>query len=137
MKDLTTLKHCEPVKPPRYDFTTHHRVFSDEWVQPKPFIIVEGLLILSHEPLRRIFDYSYYLKCPDLMRLERRLRRDIADRGREEAEIRWQFGAHVRPMHDEYVAPSQAHAQRIIKQAEYMEDIDGLCDSLIAKWTSA
>ncbi len=137
VSDLKNLKRGDPVKPPRYDFNTHHRVVSDGYVAPKNFIIVEGLLILSHADLRAIFDHTYYLKCPDLMRLERRLRRDITDRGREEREIRWQFGAHVRPMHDKYVAPSQIHAQRIIKQAEYMEDIDRLCDSLIAKWTAA
>ncbi|MGJ8563508.1 MAG: uridine kinase family protein [Alphaproteobacteria bacterium] len=133
-EDLSTLKNGHPITPPAYDFETHHRVDNDIPLNPAPVIILEGILILTAPQVRALFDYAYFLKCEEPTRLKRRIKRDTVERGRVETEIKWQFEAHVRPSHQGFVIPSSEHADRIIEQSEYVDDIDSLCDSLIAKW---
>lgn len=135
--DLEKLKRGQTIIPPQYDFATHSHIHSDTPLAPRPIILIEGLLLLTSGRLCDIFDYSYFVECPENMRFERRLSRDVSERGRDPEEIRWQFKTHVAPMHDKYIEPSKVRASRIISQTEYMEDIDSLCDSLIAKWSSA
>lgn len=132
--DVQALKNGQSVTPPAYDFETHQRIDNTVPVTPKDVIILEGILILTNAPLRALFDHAYFLKCDEDRRLTRRIKRDTTERGREEDEIQWQFKTHVRPSHNDIVIPSSGHADRLIEQSEYVDDIDGLCDSLIAKW---
>lgn len=134
--DICALKNGQSATPPGYDFATHQRLDNNVPLEPKDVIILEGILILTSTALRGLFDQAYFLKCDEHTRLARRIKRDTTERKREEDEIRWQFETHVRPSHNNLVIPSSVHANRIIEQREYTEDIDGLCDSLIAKWTT-
>lgn len=134
-KDLQKLKSGKTIIPPQYDFATHSHIASDASLAPRAIILIEGLLLLTSDELCDIFDYSCFLECPEDLRFERRLSRDVSERGRDPDEIRWQFQTHVAPMHNKFIEPSKQRATRIISQMEYMADIDALCDSLIAKWS--
>lgn len=113
---LRELKRGQPVRLPQYDFSRHQRSPESEWdhVTPKPTVIVEGILLFAIEPLRSLFDVSIFVEAPDDLRLMRRLRRDIAERGRTAHDVLDQYETTVRPMHERYVAPSRIHAHHVV-----------------------
>ncbi len=100
-----------PIQRPVYDFTTHTRVADAfETVIPTRFLLVEGILALHYSALLPFYDLSVYVHAPQELCLARRIRRDMRERGRTEASVREQFDAAVRPMAEQYVIPSRAHA---------------------------
>ena len=124
---LTALKSGQAVDIPTYDFTTHRRTNITETVTPTPVILVEGILILSQEKLLPVFDHKIFVHCPSDIRLDRRIRRDVAERGRTIDSIQTQFKSQVAPMHDKFVEPSSDNASIHITQeqcslAAIMED---------------
>lgn len=129
--DIEALKAGEAVKLPNYDFTTHQRRHPSEPLKPRPFIIVEGLLLLNAEEIRPLIDHSVYMKCSYEERFERRLARDVAERGRTKEFVHKQFHQDVEPAHQTYVAPSAEYADKIITQEEYINDLSGLIDRLV------
>lgn len=95
---------------PVYDFTTHtRRKETREW-RATPVVLIDGLWLLHHAGLRRLYDLSVYLDCPEPLRLRRRLRRDQRERGRSRTSILSQFRRQVAPMHERFVAPQAGHA---------------------------
>jgi uridine kinase len=129
--DIKALKRGEAVALPNYDFVTHQRRLPTEPLQPKEFIIVEGMLILDAAQVRPLLDHSLYMKCSYEERYARRLTRDVADRGRTEDFVHQQFHEDVEPAHQEFVAPSAVYADEIIYQDEYVNDLTGLIDRLV------
>eukprot|EP00919_Chromeraceae_sp_WS-2016_P007489 GHVR01017573.1.p2 GENE.GHVR01017573.1~~GHVR01017573.1.p2 ORF type:complete len:217 (-),score=30.65 GHVR01017573.1:55-705(-) len=129
--DIAALKQGEAVKLPNYDFTTHQRRHPSEPLEPKAFIIVEGLLLLNDENIRPLIDHSVYMKCSYEERFARRLARDVAERGRTEDFVHKQFHQDVEPAHQTYVAPSAVYADKVVTQDEYINDLTGLIDRLI------
>ncbi|WP_156811948.1 uridine kinase family protein [Robiginitomaculum antarcticum] len=128
--DLSRLKRGEAVALPNYDFTTHQRRRPAEPAEPRPFIIVEGMLILHAPQLQSVLDRTLYLRCESTRRLERRLARDVAERGRTQSCVIKQFSQDVEPAHEHYVAPSADNADDIIEQDEYMSDLSGLVERI-------
>ena len=114
--DLRRLKAGQGILAPHYDFATHRRVPESEWCAyaPRPLVVVEGILVLTQEALRACLDYRVYVHAPDDIRLLRRIRRDLQERGRGVAEILDQYERSVRPMHEAFVAPSRAHADLVV-----------------------
>jgi uridine kinase len=101
---------------PRYSFITHTRISQQvEW-SPKPFVLVDGLWLLCRPRIRALFDLRIFLECPAQLRLERRLARDVAERGRTPDSIREQFWKTVAPMHNRYVAPQARWADAVVEQ---------------------
>lgn len=98
---------------PRYDFTTHSRGQSVP-CELKPILVIEGLWSLARRELRQIFDATIYLDCPPRLRLERRITRDTAERGRSAREVRTQFRQSVAPMHTIHVAPQKRWATTVL-----------------------
>jgi uridine kinase len=101
---------------PHYDFTTHTRLPEAKPFLPAPLILVEGLWLLWRPEVRNLFDLKIFIDCPADLRLERRLSRDVAERGRTPESIREQFSMTVAPMHEQFVAPQAAWAHVILKQ---------------------
>lgn len=130
-KDISALKQGEPVALPNYDFTTHQRRHPSEPLQPKPYVIVEGILLLNAPDIRPLIDHSVYMKCSYEERFARRLSRDIAERGRTEDFVHKQFHEDVEPAHQAFVAPSAVFADEVIEQQEYITDLTGLIDRLV------
>jgi len=111
---LDQLRAGEAVGLPRYDFTTHGRAPGVDTVAPAPLIVVEGILVLADPALRARFDGTVFVDTPSDVRLARRLRRDVAERGRDPLGILDRYLAMVRPMHEAYVEPSKRHADLIV-----------------------
>jgi len=130
-ENLRALKAGEAVQLPNYDFTTHQRIRASEPLEAKAYSIVEGLLLLNDAPVRELADVSVYMRCPYETRFERRLSRDIAERGRTEEFVHHQFAKDVEPAHIKYIHPSRVHADIIVEQADYVRSIDSVIDRII------
>lgn len=122
---LAQLKSGVETKIPTYDFVTHKRKLETVAVSPVHVIIVDGILIFHPEYLREQFDEMIFFDTPEILRFERRLERDVKERGRTVEGVKAQFMAQVKPMHDQFVEPSKAFAQTIIKDlGDYHEHFD-------------
>ena len=113
------LQRWLPVKRPVYDFTKHRR--TEDWadVGPQPIILVEGILIFAEPELRRLFDVKIFVDTDADLRFIRRLRRDIAERGRTVDSVIDQYLNTVRPMHMKFVEPSKRYADVIIPEGGF------------------
>ncbi len=111
---LKQLKALHAIERPVYDFTTHSRKSSVIVVEPKPIILVDGILIFAVKKLRKIFDIKVFIDADDDVRLARRLQRDLFERGRTPESVLQQYMLTVRPMHKRFVKPSKKYADIII-----------------------
>jgi uridine kinase len=116
LSHLTDLKNGKPIEQPQYDFATHSRRKEYVTIHPQPIIILEGILILADADLRALMDIKVFVDADADIRLIRRLRRDIRDRGRSIESVLEQYQKFVRPMHREYVEPSKHYADIIIPE---------------------
>lgn len=116
IEHLARLKSGEPVDVPLYDFKTHRRSEETQRVEPREVIVVEGILVFVDERLRAQLDLKLFVDTPADIRVFRRIRRDLEQRGRTFASIREQYYSTVRPMHLQFVEPSKSHADLIIPE---------------------
>ncbi len=113
---IRELQAGRPVDVPIYDFTTHTRRPETRRVTPEPVILVEGILLFAEPTLRELMDIKIYVDTDADLRFIRRLRRDIAERGRTVESVIEQYLTTVRPMHLEFVEPSKRYADIIIPE---------------------
>jgi uridine kinase len=113
---ILRLKQWEAVDIPVYDFSIHTRTDKTIRVDPRPVILVEGILIFSEPALRKLFDVKIFVDTDPDIRFIRRLERDITERGRTTDMVVNQYMATVRPMHLEFVEPSKRYAHVIIPE---------------------
>lgn len=113
-KHLLALKEGDSVAVPTYDFKTHTRIKKTKKVNSKPIIILEGILPLAIPEVRNLFDIKVFVDVENDVRLLRRIKRDIEERGRSIASIHNQYLSSVRPMHKMFVEPSKNQADIII-----------------------
>ena len=99
---------------PLYDFAQHVRLATGRPVHSRPVVIVEGILVLVWKPLRDLMDVTVFVDAPEKVRLNRRLKRDVAERGRDFQSVLDQYYATVRPMHQTFVEPSAKDAELVI-----------------------
>ena len=138
LQHLDALRQGIDVEVPVYDFATHTLSGRFERVAAAPLLLVEGILLLAFEEVAERLDFSVFLDVPYDVRLQRRIQRDVAERGRPEDHVRRQFAATVAPMHDAYVQPSLHKAHRIVTPGIVTPaDADSLADELIAMMTPA
>ena len=114
---LKQLKQGQEACLPIYDFPTHSRLSQTETLSPAPLIIVEGILSLAAPEIESLGDYRIYVDAPDDIRLARRLKRDVVERGRSVDGVLNQYMNTVRPMHWQHVVPSKAKAELILDGA--------------------
>lgn len=125
---LKRLKGGQPIEMPLYDFKTHTRSNKTQHIEPTAVIIVEGILIFAESRVLDLLDVRVFVDTPDDIRLCRRLKRDIAERGRKFEQSIEQYEKTVRPMHQQFVEPSKRHADLIIPEGAHTEvSIDVLC----------
>ncbi len=125
---LLRLKQGLKVEMPLYDFKTHTRSDRIEIIEPKPVVIVEGILIFAESRVLDLLDVRVFVDTPDDVRFIRRLQRDIVERGRTVEMVIGQYYRTVRPMHHEFVEPSKRHADIIIPEgAQTGVTIEFLC----------
>ena len=118
-KHISLLKAGEAAPLPVYDFARHVRVAATEWADPQPVILVEGILILAIPPIRELLDVKIFVDTDADLRFIRRLRRDMAERGRTVDSVVDQYLATVRPMHLEFVESSKRWADVIIPEGGF------------------
>ena len=111
---LQALKRGEAIDCPVYDFTLHNRSDTVMRINPRPVILVDGILILSDPALRDTFDLRIYVETDADERILRRARRDMEVRGRKIDDIMEQYLTTVKPMHETHVEPSKKHADLIL-----------------------
>ena len=117
------LAQGESIQAPVYNFATHVREQDRNMIAPNTFIIVEGLFSLYDESLRSIYGTAAFVEAPDEVCLERRLARDTAQRGRTRESVLAQYEATVRPMAEEYILPTSAHANIVLDGQAPLEDL--------------
>jgi uridine kinase len=112
---VAALSRGETIERPIYDFSTHTRVPGQtETVAPSAYLLVEGLFALHYPELLPLYQLRVYVDTPDELCFERRLKRDIEQRGRTPESVRQQYEATVRPSSLAFVRPSAAHADLIV-----------------------
>ena len=116
VRHLKALKQGMVVETPIYDFKIHRRADESRRVEPRKVILVDGILIFAEPELRKLFDVKIYVDTDADVRLIRRLKRDIAERGRSVESVVTQYESTVRPMHMEFVEPSKRYADLIIPE---------------------
>lgn len=111
---LNQLKKNQDVIIPQYDFVTHSRRTDLCLFVCRPIVIIDGTMILSQPEIRSQLNFAFFIDTSDEVRFQRRLYRDVRERGRTPEGVKQQFESQVRPMHDLYVEPSKTLADRII-----------------------
>lgn len=113
---LQQLRGGSAIEVPIYDYALHTRSERTRRIEPTPIVIVEGILVFTEPRLRELFDMKIFVDTDADIRLMRRIRRDIEQRGRSFGSIRDQYYSTVRPMHLEFVEPSKRFADLIIPE---------------------
>jgi uridine kinase len=111
---LRHLAEGRPIARPVYDFATHTRTGEHQPLAPQPFLIVEGLFALHWEPVRALLGTRVYVDLGEEVCLQRRIERDIRERGRSRQSVLEQYHATVLPMAKLYVHPTRAHADVVV-----------------------
>lgn len=114
VRHLEALKHGQAVQCPVYDFTRHTRSDAVTEIQPRPIILIDGILIFHDPALRACMDLKIYVETDADERILRRARRDMRERGRDLDSVIQQYLATVKPMHNAYVEPTKVFADIIL-----------------------
>jgi uridine kinase len=105
-----------------YDFGTYTRMPGrTERVTSGPFLIIEGIFALHFAELLPLYQFSIYVDAPDALCFERRLKRDLDERGRSEESVRFQWENRVRPSSNEFVRPSAANADLVVDGSDALD----------------
>jgi len=116
VEHIRALKAGVAAELPLYDFKSHTRKSETLRMEPRPIIIIEGILIFADKRLLEEMDIKVFVDTPDDIRFIRRLRRDVAERGRTVDSVVEQYLATVRPMHMQFVEPTKRVADVIIPE---------------------
>jgi uridine kinase len=116
VQDLRDLRAGRPVPHLTYDHASYARRVLPDPLKPRQVVILEGILVLAEEPLRRLMDIKLFIDTDADVRILRRLQRDILERGRSFESVQRQYLESVRPMHLEFVEPSKRYADLIIPE---------------------
>jgi uridine kinase len=116
---LQELKKNNPIDQPVYSFVKHNRTGDTILTHPRKVMIVEGILILTNPELRELFDIKIFVHADSDERLIRRLKRDIAERGRDLDEVLLRYQSTLKPMHQQFIEPMKEYADIIIPNNKY------------------
>ena len=115
---INDLKLGKSIKVPKYCFKTHLRMKEYVVESPKKILLIEGILILSNSELRKKFNLKIFLECDRDLRLKRRVKRDVDQRGRNEEDVIHLFSKRLDSMHKKYVIPVKKYCDIIINTEE-------------------
>ncbi|MBC5834477.1 uridine kinase [Flavobacterium sp. F372] len=119
IQHLKDLKAGKVINQPIYSFITHNRTDDTITTHPRKVMIVEGILIFTNPEIRDLFDIKVYVHADSDERLIRRLKRDIAERGRDMEEVLSRYQNTLKPMHEQFIEPTKAFADIIIPNDKY------------------
>lgn len=118
---LQMLLNRQTVEKPIYDYTLHTRSGETVVIEPKDVIILEGILVLEDERLRKLMDIKLFVDTDADLRIIRRILRDINERGRSIDSVVDQYLSVVRPMHNQFIEPTKRYADIIIPEGGHNE----------------
>ncbi len=116
---LQELRNGKSFEQPVYSFVNHNRTAETFTTFPRKVVIVEGILILTHPDIREMFDIKVYVHADSDERLIRRLKRDMADRGRDLNEVLNRYQNTLKPMHQQFIEPTKEFADIIVPTNRY------------------
>ena len=119
IKHLKALRKGETIAQPVYSFVTHNRIQETVETKPSQVIIVEGILIFNSKELLDLFDIKVYVYADADERLIRRIKRDVAERGRDVKEVLERYQKTLKPMHEQFIEPTKRYADIIIPNDRY------------------
>lgn len=131
VKHLKELRKGNSFEQPVYSFVDHNRTKETITTFPRKVVIVEGILILTHPEIRDMFDIKVYVHADSDERLIRRLKRDMADRGRDLNEVLDRYQNTLKPMHQQFIEPTKEFADIIIPTNRYNTVAVSLIRSII------
>lgn len=114
IEHVTALRSGQSIRTPVYDFSTHNRSDTTVEVNPAPVIILEGILIFANAQLCGLFDIKLFVDADPDVRILRRIRRDVIERGRSLESVEQAYLTTVKPMHELYCEPSKRSADLIV-----------------------
>ncbi|MFW5921749.1 MAG: uridine kinase [Halodesulfurarchaeum sp.] len=123
-EQLETLLSGDPIDMPQYDFERHLRELDAVTVEPSEVIVLEGILALYDEELNDMLDLKVYVETDADVRILRRIRRDVVERGRDLEGVIDQYLSTVKPMHEQFVAPTKKRADLIIPEGANRTAVD-------------
>ena len=114
IEHLQQLKSGKAIECPTYDYTIHNRAEETITIEPRKVILVEGILIFENKVLCSQMDIKIFVDTDADVRLIRRIKRDVAKRGRSLESVLSQYLATVKPMHEQFVEPSKKNADLVV-----------------------
>lgn len=116
---IESLKSGQNIEVPNYCFATHKRLDERTIYEPSRILLVDGTLIFSNQNICTILDELVFIHVDEETRYQRRLKRDTIERGRTPEGVQEQFINQVKPMHDQFVEPSMARANRVVSTQNF------------------
>lgn len=120
---VRALSQGDPVDVPTYNFHSHCRGSVTHRINPPTYLLVEGLFALYFPPLLPLYSYRIYVDVDADICLQRRIIRDVEQRGRTPEDIREQFTQHVAPMAERYLHPTRRRADCIVQGTDDLSDL--------------
>lgn len=128
IKQVNELREGESIEQPTYSYLKCNRLPETIHVEPKPVIIIEGIMTLLNKRLREMMDLKVFVDCDPDERLIRNIQRDTIERGRDVNMVVQRYLDVLKPMHEQFIEPTKRFADVIIPQGgENLKGIDILC----------
>ena len=128
---LQQLINGEAIKIPTYDFSNHIRSNKTKEIPYSSIIIVEGIFVLYYLQLRKLYTINVFIDTSEKVRFQRRMDRDIKERGRTPESVKLQYDSTVSPMHEKYIEPSKDHADLIVQEEYDLKDVINMINTKI------
>ena len=128
---LQQLINGNTIKIPTYDFSNHIRSNKTKEIPYSSIIIVEGIFVLYYLQLRKLYTIKVFIDTSEKVRFQRRMDRDIKERGRTPESVKLQYDSTVSPMHEKYIEPSKDHADLIVQEEYDLKDVINMINTKI------
>lgn len=128
IKQVNELRKGNAIEQPTYSYIKCNRLPETTHVEPKPVIIIEGIMTLLNKKLREMMDLKIFVDADSDERLIRNIQRDIVERGRDVKMVVDRYLEVLKPMHEQFIEPTKRYADVIIPQGgENVKGIDMVC----------
>lgn len=133
VRQIKTLKHNKAIEQPIYSYLTCTRAKENVSINPKPVVIIEGILIFCYPELRKLMDLKVFVDAEADDRLSRVIHRDIVERGRSVDKVLERYDKTVKPMHLQFIEPTKRYADIIVPQGGHNEVAIAILTTYIEK----
>ena len=128
IRQINELLEGRAIEQPTYSYLLCNRLPETIHVEPKPVVIIEGIMALSNKKLREMMDLKIYVDTDSDERLIRNIQRDVVERGRTVEMVLKRYLEVLKPMHEQFIEPTKKYADLIIPQGgENLKGIDIFC----------